>query len=124
MRYQTDNKYRKCVQGYGFMSFARGFGNIYGKRLINKGITAAKMFNKSKYSKALKNECLKFAKSSGKQILKRTAESTGDLIGNKIADKISSLSGKQQQDDEQQPELHEQEEIIIPPERRHKLLTT
>ena len=56
--------------------------------IVNKGITAAKKFNKSKYGKALKKEGLKFAKTSGKQTLKKTAEATGELIGNKIADKI------------------------------------
>ena len=34
----------------------------------------------------------KFAKTSGKKILKETATATGDLIGNKIADKITSAS--------------------------------
>ena len=34
----------------------------------------------------------KFANTAGKKILKKTAEATGDLIGNKIADKITSAS--------------------------------
>ena len=32
----------------------------------------------------------KFAKTAGKKIRKGTAKATGDLIGNKIADKITS----------------------------------
>ena len=32
------------------------FGNKYGKNFINKGITAAKRFKKSKYGKALKKK--------------------------------------------------------------------
>ena len=36
----------------------------------------------------------KFAKTAGKKILKETAKATGDLIGNKIADKITSASKK------------------------------
>ena len=67
MTYYTDDKYRKYVQGYGFLSFAKKIGNKYGKKLVNKVITAAKRFNKSKYGKALKKEGLKFAKTSGKQ---------------------------------------------------------
>ena len=31
MRYQIEPKYRKYVQGYGFLSFARKFGDKYGK---------------------------------------------------------------------------------------------
>ena len=36
----------------------------------------------------------KFAKTAGKKILTETAKATGDLIGNKIADKITSASKK------------------------------
>ena len=35
-----------------------------------------------------------FAKTAGKKILKETAKATGDLIGNKIVDKITSASKK------------------------------
>ena len=45
MRYQTESKYRKYVPGYDFFSFARKFGNKYGKKLMNTatktGINAA-----------------------------------------------------------------------------------
>ena len=77
------NNYIKYVQGYGLLCFAKKFGKIYGKRIVNKGITAAKRFNKSKYGKTLKKEELNFVKTSGKQILKKTAESTGNLMGKK-----------------------------------------
>ena len=33
MRYSTELKYRKYVNGYGFLSFARRSGNKYGKKL-------------------------------------------------------------------------------------------
>ena len=35
MRYSTEPKYRKYVKGYGFLSFAKKFGNKYGKKLID-----------------------------------------------------------------------------------------
>ena len=61
MTYHTDNRIRKYVQGYGFMSLAKRFGSKYGKKFLNKGIsaskrikTAATKFNQSKYGKALK----------------------------------------------------------------------
>ena len=38
-----------------------------------------------------KKQGSEFAKTAGKRIIQKSAESTGDLIGNKIADKISSL---------------------------------
>ena len=33
MEYHTDNKIRKYVQGYVFLSFAKKFGTKYGKNL-------------------------------------------------------------------------------------------
>ena len=98
MAYHKDNRIRKYVQGYGFLSFAEKFGTKYGKKFINKGIAATKRFNENKYGKALKKEGLKFAKISGKQILERAAPVVGDLIGNKKVDKITSLSGKKQEE--------------------------
>ena len=38
-----------------------------------------------------KKQGSEFAKIAGKKIVRRSAEATGDLIGNKIADKITSL---------------------------------
>ena len=35
MRYSTEPRLRKYVKGYGFLSFARNFGNIYGKKLMD-----------------------------------------------------------------------------------------
>ena len=35
MRYSTEPKFRKYVQGYGFLSFARALGDRYGKKLID-----------------------------------------------------------------------------------------
>ena len=40
MRYSLEPKYRKYVQGYGFWSFARKFGDKYGKNLMD---TATKL---------------------------------------------------------------------------------
>ena len=46
MRYLTESKYRKYVKGYGFLSFARKFGNKYGRKLMDTatktGIDASK----------------------------------------------------------------------------------
>ena len=46
MRYSLEPKYRKYLRVYGFLSFARKFGDKYGKKLMNTatktGINAAK----------------------------------------------------------------------------------
>ena len=105
---RTDNKIRKYVKGYGLMTFAKNLGNKYGKKIMNKGTLAASKFNQSKYGK-MGSE---FGKIAGKKILTKSAEATGDLIGFKIADKITCFKSKPQEKTE------ESEEIIIPPEKR------
>ena len=35
MRYSIEPGFRKYVKGYGFLSFARNFGNKYGKKLMD-----------------------------------------------------------------------------------------
>ena len=50
------------------------------------------------------------AKAASKRVVQKTAEATGDLIGNKIADKITSI-GKPK-------EKEETEEIQITSEKR------
>ena len=50
MRYSTEPNYRKYVQGYGFLSFARKYGKKYGKKLMDTatktGTDAAKTASK------------------------------------------------------------------------------
>ena len=74
MRYSTEPRFREYVKGYDFLSFARKFGDKYGKQLMDTttkiGIDAAKTVSK--------------------RVIQKTAEATEDLIENKIADKISS----------------------------------
>ena len=74
MRYSVEPKFRKYVKGYGFLSFAKNFGNKYGKKLMD---TATKTG-------------IDAAKTTSKRIVQKTAAATGDLFGKKIADKITS----------------------------------
>ena len=50
MRYLTQPNFRKYVKGYGFLSFARKFGDKYGKKLMDiatkTGIDTAKSASK------------------------------------------------------------------------------
>ena len=46
-----------------------------------------------------KKEGIKFTKTSGRKILDKSAIATGDLIGNKIADKITSLGNKPKEEE-------------------------
>ena len=56
MTHYTDNKIRRYVKGYGFMSFAKNLGFKYGRKIINKGIPASQ----SKYGKMLKKQGTEF----------------------------------------------------------------
>ena len=55
------------------------------------------------------------AKTASKRVVQKTAEATGDLIGKKIADKITSI-GKSKE------KTNKAEEIYIPPERRQQII--
>ena len=94
MRHSLEPEYRKYVKGYGFLSFARNFGDKYGKKLMNTAIKTGTNFN-SKYGKKLTDTAIKtgkdFATTAGKKIVYKSVEATGDLIGNKIANKITSM---------------------------------
>ena len=66
----------------------------YGKKLMNTAIKKGTNFN-SKCGKKLTNTAIKrgkdFATIADKKIVHKSAEATGDLVGNKIADKIASM---------------------------------
>ena len=83
------------------MSFARKSGDKYGKKLID---TATKTL-------------MDAARTASKRVVQKTAEATGDLIRNKIADKITSLGKRKSQEKED-----ERQEIYIPPEKRQQII--
>ena len=82
MRYSIELRDRIYVKGYGFLSSAKNMGknlsNKYGQKVID---TAKKS---TTYA----------IKTASKRAIQKTAEATGDLIFNKIADKITSISKK------------------------------
>ena len=57
MRYSTEPKYRKYIKGYGFLSFARWFGDKYGKKFMDTAtkteIDAARTASKRVVQKAV-----------------------------------------------------------------------
>ena len=101
MRYSTEPKFGKYVNGYGFLSFAKNFKDKYGKKLLD---TATKTG-------------IDAAKTASKRVVQKTAEATGDLIGNKIADKITSIGKPKEKE-----KTKEIEEIYIPPEKRQQII--
>ena len=69
-------------EGYGFLSFPKNMGKIlsnkYGQKLLDSA----------------KKSATDAIKTASKRAIQKTAEATVDLIGNKIADKITSVSKK------------------------------
>ena len=47
MRYSLESNHRKYVKGYGFMSFAKSFGDKYGKKLMDSATKTGKEFAKT-----------------------------------------------------------------------------
>ena len=127
MRYSIEPKERRYVKRYGFMSFARNFVNKYGKKSMNTAIKTGTNFN-SKYSKVLTDTATKtgkdFATIADKKIVQKSAEATGDLIGNKIADKIISASKKSHNEEIQSNEVNNEipKERSISPKERQKII--
>ena len=99
MRYSTEPRFRKYGKGYGFLSFARKFSNKYGKKLMDSETKTG----------------MDAAKTTSKRVVQTTAEATGNLIGNKIADKITSI-GKPKE------KTNRAEEIYILPEKRQQII--
>ena len=101
MRYSTEPRFRKYVEGYGFLSISRKFGDKYGKKLMD---TATKTGTDA-------------AKTASKRVVQKITEATGGLIGNKIADKITSIGKPKEKE-----KTNKVEEIYIPPEKRQQII--
>ena len=64
-----------------------------------------------------------FAKTASKRVLQKSSGATGDLIGNKIADKITSIGKpKKRKEKDEMNIMEETEEIYIPPEKRKQII--
>ena len=107
MRYSIEPRDKTYIKGYGFLSFAINIG----KNLSNK--YSQKLPDGAKKSTA---EAIKVA--SNREIQK-TAEATGDLVDNEIADKITNISKTFQnalKTDKNEKDIPK--ERYIPPEKR------
>ena len=79
MRYSIEPRERRYVKGYGFLSFAKNISRIlsneYGQKLVDTARKSA-------------TDAFKIA---SKRAFQKTAEATGDLVGNAIANKITCI---------------------------------
>ena len=107
MRYLIDPIERRYVKGYRFLSFAKNLNNKYGQKLVDFATKSA-------------TDAFKIA---GKRAFQKTAEATEDLIGNKIADKVTSYSKKLANEPHANDVSNEiQKERYISPQEREKIM--
>ena len=85
-------------------SLARNIGDKYRKTLMDNAIKTG----------------IDVAKTTSKRIVQETAEATGDLIGNKIADKFTLVVKTQSKENEN--ETNKRQSIYIRPKKFSELL--
>ena len=113
MRYSIEPIDRIYVKGYGFLFFAKNMGeslsNKHGQKLLDSA----------------KKSTTDAMKTASKRVIQKTAEATGDLIGNKIADKITSVSKKtsnNNNNNNEDVELTTHKKGYISPEQRQQVI--
>ena len=91
-KYSVQPRGRIFVKCYDSLSFAKKMGKIIGKN-ISKNL-------RGKYGQKPLDHAKQFVidaiKTSSKRVIQKTVEATGDLIGNKIASRITKVSKKSQ----------------------------
>ena len=118
MRCSIEPRNRIYVKGYGFLSFGKNMGkslsNKYGQKLLDSA----------------KKSTTDAIKTAPKREIRKIAEATGNLIGNKIADKITSVSKKpsdnnsnnDDDDNNDDVELTTHKKRYISPEERQQII--
>ena len=112
MRYSIEPKDRVYVKGYGFLSFTKNIGKNLTNQYSQKVLDAAK------------KSTTDAIKTASKRAIQKTAEATGDLIGNKNADKIVSSSKKPTKDlpNEEDAEITTHKKRYISAEERQQII--
>ena len=122
--YSVQPRDQVFANGYEFLSFAKNMGRKIGKN-ISKSLSSKCSQNMFDHAKQSATDVLKTA---SKKVIQKTAEATGDLNGNKIADRITKVSKTSPQNNsvtkeeniELEREIHR--ESYISPEEGQKVL--
>ena len=101
-----ESKDRIFVKGYGFLSFTKNMGKYFGKNIRTWVVNIARNFMTK-----LKKYATDRLKTTSKSVIQKTAEATGDLIGNNIADKIAEVSKNSQQNNSETVTYEPDQEI-------------
>ena len=101
---------RIYVKGYGFLSFVKNMDKI----LINK--YGQKLLDSAKKSTT------DAIKTASKRAIQKTAEAIGDLISNKIADKITSVSKKKSAKELHNNDETKEEDVAITTHKKRYII--
>ena len=96
-RYSVQPRDQIFVKGYVFLSFDKNMGKNFGKNISNSlsgKYSPGMLAEHQKLLDHAKTSATDALKTSSKSVIQKTAEATGDFIGNKIADKIKKVSKK------------------------------
>ena len=113
MRYSIEPRDRIYVKGYGLLSFDKNMGKSFSSKYDQKLLDSANKFTTDAI------------KTASKRAIQKTAEATGDLISNKIADKTTSVSknsSNNNNDDDDGVELTAHKKKHISPEKRQQII--
>ena len=113
MRFSIEPRDRIYVKGYGFLSFAKNIGKNVSNKYRQKIIDTAK------------KSTADAIKPASKRAIQKTAEANGDSIGNKIADKITSISKKPVKElpiNDEEVEITTRKKRYISPEERQQII--
>ena len=112
MKYSVVPKDRVYTKRYGFLSFSKSMGKHLRSKYGQKTLGSARNST---------TDAIKFA---SKRAIQKIAEATGDLIGNKTPDKITSVSkkSKKPQNNEVNDESGTPKERYISPKKRQQIV--
>ena len=115
MKYSIEPRDRIYVKGFGFLSFAKNIGKTLSNKYCQKLLDSAK------------KSTTDAIKTASKRAIQKTAEATGDLINNKIADEITSASKKSNNNnnnnnENEYVEITTHKKRYISPEERQQII--
>ena len=109
-RYSVQPRDSISVKGYGFLSFAKNMGKNISKNFSGK------------YGQKLLDHAKQSATDLSKKAIQKTAEATGNLVRNKVVDKITRVRKTSPKKNSETNEEEILRERFIPPEPRQKII--
>ena len=116
-RYAVEPRDRIFAKGYEFVSFTKTMGKNIGKK-TSRNVSSKYSQKPIDHAKQSATDAIK----TSKRAIQKTAEAKRDLIGNKIADKISRASKTSPKNNSETNEEEILRDKYVSPELRKNLL--